>query len=286
MTNNLDASGIDAAAELARAAVTESPEPFDLTPATALVVRTVRGDERVTAMDLETRLPAPLRARGSVTLRDPSDFARYVAARETAQTTLFADDHDYSVTAVFNDHATELLTGWRDHTAVLSLDLDPDWQRWIVRDRDLHSQADFGEQLEELAHTIVEPDAATMLEIALSFSAHRSATFGRATRLDTGDVQLTWSEDTSASAGSSGHLAVPQTFTLRVAPFRGTTPVDVTARLRYRIRDGRLTIGYQLHRPDIVSRDAFADVLASIGKTVTAPLLMGTPPCPTPTTTS
>jgi uncharacterized protein YfdQ (DUF2303 family) len=279
-TNTTPADLVQSAAELGRQNEQAAPAaPYELAPDTSVVVRTVRVDERIETVDLERLLAAPRRERGLVVVHEPGDFAAYVHRLENASTTVWADDTALSVTAVFNDH-TATSAGWRDHTAVLQVRRDPDWQAWLARDNSLGDQAEFAEHLEDQARVIVDPDAATMLEVATSFQARRNASFSRGARLDNGDVQLAWSEETTASAGASGRLEVPRQFTLRVSPFVGVAPVDVVARLRYRLPDGRLGIGYKLDRPDLAEQAAFVDIRAGIANTVTAPVVSGTAPRP------
>lgn len=278
MTTNADL--VATAAELGRREAHAAPAvPYELTPATSLVVRTVRHDERVDTTDLETLLAAPRRARGTVVVHEPADFAGYVQQMENEATTVWADDEALRVTAVFNDHTADT-AGWRDHTAVLEIRRDPDWQSWINRDNVLSGQTEFAEHLEDQARVIVEPDAATMLEVATSFHARRGAAFSRAARLDSGDVQLSWNEETTASAGASGQLEVPRVFTLRLAPLVGVDPIEIVARLRYRIKDGRLGIGYKLDRPDTAERNAFLDIRTGISNAINAAVVAGAAPRP------
>lgn len=279
-TNTERTDLVQSAAELGRqSAHAAMALPYELAPDTSVVVRTVRVDERIDTTDLERLLAAPRRARGMVVLHEPADFATYVQRLENAATTVWADDTSLQVTALFNDHTPDS-AGWRDHTAVLEIRRDPDWQAWLARDGHLGGQTEFAEHLEDQARVIVEPDAATMLEVATSFQARRNASFSRGARLDNGDVQLAWNEETTASAGASGRLEVPRQFTLRLAPFVGVPPVDVVARLRYRLKDGRLGIGYKLDRPDMAERNAFVDIRATIANTITAPVVSGTAPRP------
>jgi uncharacterized protein YfdQ (DUF2303 family) len=279
-TNTAPADLVQSAAELGRQTEQAAPAaPYELTADTSVVVRTVRTDERIETVDLERLLATPRRERGLVVVHEPADFAAYVHRLENPATTVWADDTALSVTAVFNDHTPDS-AGWRDHTAVLQVRRDPDWQAWLARDGQLDGQAEFAEHLEDQARVIVDPDAATMLEVATSFHARRNASFSRASRLDTGDVQLAWNEETTASAGASGRLEVPRQFTLLLSPFIGVAPVEVVARLRYRLRDGRLGIGYKLDRPDLAERAAFVDIRASIANTITSPVVSGTAPRP------
>lgn len=280
MPDNLDASAVDAAAELGRsiANADRSPQPYDVTDTTCVIVRVHRDNEHVAVHDLERLLEAPQRARGQTFLDDPNDFATYVERLTTGNTMVYADHGGYRVTAIFNDHDHVDLPGWRDHRAVYQPQRDPDFAVWQQMSGELLSQTEFAEFIETVAHNVTDPDAARMLEIATTFSAHRSATFSRSARLQSGDVSLQWHEETSAKAGKSGQLEIPETFTVTISPFAGATARPLLARLRYRVADGTLRIGFQLHRPDLVTREAFQDVRDMLAQRLSAPVLLGRAP--------
>lgn len=246
-----------------------------------LLVARLRDGERLNVQSLEAHLPAPLRASGTAVLHDPYDFAQYVNRLHVAtHTTVWADTKQGRVTAVLDDHAEYDVPGWRSHTVALHLQADEDWALWSKHSGRLMSQAEFAERIEELRHTIVRPDAADMLEVATTLQGKRSVAFKSGTRLQTGDVQLTFEETTQARAGAAGKLEIPEKFVVRIAPWMGVEPVELEARLRYRIDGGQLAIGYQLLRADRAAVDAFAGVLARIREELAAnvPVLMGVAP--------
>lgn len=243
-----------------------------------VIARVVPNNEAIEVMDLETQRPAPRRARGHAILTDPAGFVDYVNRLSDTHTTVWADERLGGFTVVFNDHANAGAAGWRDHTASLELAQDPDWAAWIRCDGRLSDQVIFAEFIQAHTGEITSPDAATMLEIATSFKASRSARFEKGTSLQSGDVQLRWTEETTAKAGRSSQVEVPETFTVRLAPFIGVEAVELTARLRWRIRDGELGIGYQLHRPDIAVREAFDKIRAFVADNITPPVYLGTKP--------
>ncbi|WP_020658362.1 DUF2303 family protein [Amycolatopsis benzoatilytica] len=255
-----------------------------------ILARTARQDERLETVNLEKWLPEPTRARGTVTLHDPGDFTIYTERLCNAGTTVFGEEDRARFTAVFNDHQEngggedEPVAGWRDHTAVLQLQTDPDWSRFLAVDRKYLSQLDFAEFLSDNASAFVEPDGATLLEVATHFRAHKKAEFHEAVNLDTGDVQLTYNEET-ATKTTAGQVAVPRELVVRLTPFLGYPPVDVRARLRYSIDGGRLQMGFVLQRPDLVKREAFAQIRNGIADQLTethdVPVLLGTPPAST-----
>lgn len=246
--------------------------------AAGVVARVLDRDERLEVQDLEHTLNAPRDCRGEVTIYDPNDFVSYVARLANEATTLWADPDRSTVTAVFDDHATSTAPGWRRSRAELHMRPDPEWVAWANENGRLRTQEAFAEFLEDHAAAVVSPDAATMLEIATSFQAVRNASFERGTRLQSGDVQLRWVETTTASAGNKGHLEIPDRFRIRVAPFHGVAPVEMDARLRYRIRDGHLGIGFALHRPDLVVQEAFDRVRALVAEHSKFPIHLGIAP--------
>lgn len=261
-----DSDNVTAAADLGRRDAERGLDPYALDHESALLVSKLRIDEKVVVTDLEAHLDAPRRARGTVAVHDPGDFARYVqriAPEDT--TTVWADIDRGSVTALLDDHdAAGFGAGWRSHTVRLDLQDDPDWVAWTKLDSKLVSQQYFAEFLEQQLHTIVTPAAADIYEVATSLQAKKSVSFRSGFKTKSGDIQFTYDEETKAQAGVKGQLEIPDEFTLRLAPFAYTTPVELTAKLRYRITDGELQIGYKLLRPLEIRRDAFSTIVGEI----------------------
>jgi uncharacterized protein YfdQ (DUF2303 family) len=273
-----EAAALGAALERGQAIPVEDVEA-------GLIARVLQREERIEIADLETTLAAPRACRGNARMYEPADFVSYVNRLGTASTTVWADPDASTVTAVFDDHTDGATPGWRRHRAVLVARRDPEWVAWLGRDNRLTSQEDFAEFVEEHLSAVVkstpsDPEAADLLEVSRSFQAHRSASFERGTRLQSGDVQLRYVETTTASAGSKGHIEVPERFSIRVSPYLGVAPVDVVARLRYRIADGHLRIGYSLHRPDLVQQEAFDRIRAIVAENATADMHLGEAPDP------
>jgi uncharacterized protein YfdQ (DUF2303 family) len=273
-------NAVATAADLGRRDTERRPRSYDLDHTNALVVSRLHADERVEVTDLEGHLPAPLWPRGNATVHDPTHFADYVVRLNwPGHTTVWAQPDKGRVTAVFDDHADADTAGWRRHTAALVLQPDPDWQQWIARHDSLGGQARFAEHLEGLAHTVIDPDPATMLEIATTFDAKRSVNFRSGIRTDNGDVQLRYEETTKAAAGQAGQMEIPAAFTIAVSPYVGLEPVTVSARLRWRITEGELGIGYALLRPDRAVREAMTALVAQISERIAPlPVFLGTVP--------
>jgi uncharacterized protein YfdQ (DUF2303 family) len=204
---------------------------------------------------MDDRLPAPRRARGTVTLHTVDELATFVDEHYNASgTTVWVSEQQQSVVAVLNDHSMDG-TGWRDHRADLTLERSDQWKHWTNRDGTLGSQEAFAEHIEDGLAEIVRPDGADLLELAQSFHATTSATFRSARRLSSGEVKIVYDEEVQATAGQAGDLTIPDTFDLAMPVFIGEAPVHVVARLKYRLNQGNLTIGYRLVRPNEAVRE-------------------------------
>lgn len=241
-----------------RAEYTEPPKAYDLDGEGPHVVRVLRQDERVEKFSLEAWQDVPNRARGLALVYDAEDFVSYVLRLGDHATTVWGDEKTLAFTAVFNDHASVADPGWRDHKAVLQLQDDPEWAAFVKRSGSYMSQIDFAEFLQDYAPSIISPDGATLLEVAMNFKAHRKADFESAVDLETGDVAFRYTEQTTAkTAPKAGEIEVPREFVVSLSPFLGWDAVSVTARLRFDLDKDGLKIGFRLVRPDLIRRDAF-----------------------------
>lgn len=254
------------------------PHPLDKDGRFFSVVTPPNGSAKV--IDLEDHLQKyadrPRRKEGTVQLTDAASLVAYVKAHKLPATAIYADWRNKRIVAVLNDHETGG-PGWGDHQAVLTLTLTPEWCVWKQRDGVLSNQEEFAEHIEDHASDISEPPAADMLELAQTFHASSSVDFKSQTRLASGQVQLRYEETIQAKAGQSGNLTIPPGFLLLLSVFEGMDPVEISARLRYRLREGHLSIGYKLDRPDNAIRAAVDAVVAEIERATELVVLRGTP---------
>ena len=140
--------------------------------------------------------------------------------------------------------------GWGDHTAELKLRTSPEWDHWKRLDGQLVEQSVMAQHFEDGLAEIITPDGATMLELAQSMEATTSSTFRQGERLATGERRFQFSETVDGKAGRDGLLTIPETFQLQLPVFLGSTYAQaITARFRYKLRDGHLQVGYRLVRP-------------------------------------
>lgn len=266
-------------AAVVAALAVSSVTPRDLDPTKIQGVQIPNsGDYHV--IDLEHLADHPRRKKGRVVLHDGKSFSTYVNKHEIdAVTMLYADVTHQSVIAVINDDGAEGEDpGWRDHRAVLELKHTEAWDVWMAINGKMLTQVEFAEHIESNAPDIVEPDAATMLELAQTFQAKKDVEFKSSRMLDSGQRQLTYHEQQTAAAGANGTIEIPAQLTLGVAPFEIGEHYRITARFRYRLIEGELRLGVKLDSPDEILRTAFKDVVTEIQGLTGTDLLYGTPP--------
>ena len=115
------------------------------------------------------------------------------------------------------------------------------------------SQKDVGEFLEENALDIVDPDAASVMEIVMNFEAIRRVTFKQSQRLNSGTRQFTYVEEDDVK----GAITMPEKISIRVPVFEGQEPDRIPVRVKYRLDDGKLTFRFEIHNKVDVERTAF-----------------------------
>lgn len=222
--------------------------------------------------DLESKLPAPMRKKGSLKLAAAASFIALVNAEKTASTRLYATVNPPSFSAIFNDHTAETGPGWRDYEASYACPLSVEWKTWLALSGKQQTQEAFAQFIEANLPDIATPPAADMLEISRSLEAKKKVNFASGIRLSNGQNELTYEEEISGTA-SKGKLSVPEIFTIGIPVLEGGPRYQVEARLRYRIGDaGKLAIWYELVRPHKIIEHASEEVAALIAKETALPL--------------
>lgn len=226
---------------------------------------------------IEAQQANPDRKTGHVTAADASSFAAYVARHRQDDTEIWGAADGKSVTAIINAHAEgNGPAGWRDHTATLTLTRSDDWDDWTLRDGKWLSQSDFAEFVEAHLPNFIDPRGADVLEMAQEFRARKSVRFDSSKRVKSGQTQITWHEDIDAKVGK-GSIDIPDVLTLAMQVYERGETFGLTARLRYRINDGSLMLGFVLDRPRDVLMAAFDGIRQEISGMTGIDVWIGTP---------
>jgi len=229
--------------------------------------------------DFEEYEAKPSRRRGSFAFHDAASFSAYIALQGAEGTELLmADRERYLIEAALDAHGlNDAAAGWHQHRALFKLRPTKPWLTWIGKNGAYVAQADFAAFIEDNMPDIVDPDGASILEVAKTLQIKNNVLVKSAVRLDTGEQQFTY-EDNHSARGGVGMIQIPSQFILGLVPFEGCETYKVAARLRYRLQEGRLLLGYALIRHDRVADDAFDTVVKNIEDVTEASILAGSMP--------
>lgn len=236
-------------------------------------------DGAVTKFDLtaDEYTGQPRRKKGLTKVTDTKSFVAYWDKHSDEASEIYADLASRTITAVLDAH-TATAPRWGGHILRLTLRLTPAWEAWTTASRKMLWQQAFAEFIEDHRPNIVQPAAADVLELAQSLQVSSTAEFRSGTILKSGQRELAFVETHQATAGKNGRLSIPDSLTLALQVFDGDGEAEaVTARLRYRITDGKLQLGVILDDVDDKVRAAFDAVVATIGTGAGSDVLRGTP---------
>jgi len=223
----------------------------------------------------------PKRRTASVTLYDPDSFAGYVNAFKVPETRLFADIQQRTILAIVDYHEGGAAgkARWGSHRATLTLRATVPWATWSDQNGKPMTQAAFAAFIEDNLVDVASPDGSVVLAVSRSMEATKGLKFSSDTRLDNGQVQFAYHETVDGAARiNERRVPIPPEFILALAPFEGAEPYKVTARLRYRIQDGKLQMWFDLLRPQRIVEDAFGKVLETVGVATGSVILRGQAP--------
>lgn len=218
---------------------------------------------------LEENLDNPLHLKEKLNLHDAKSFIEYFNNFANEDSHIFVNMDHAKFKAIIDYHSDTETPHHGHHTLEYTCPKTPEWSKWLRFDGEKMDQTDFALFIEDNLQEIVTPDGAVMLEIAASLQSKNNASFSSATRLDNGETQFAYKEDIESSAGVNGQLAIPSKIELALQPFQGSDTYKVEARFRYRIRNGALTMWYDIIRPHKILEDAVQDTFKAIneGKT-------------------
>ncbi|SRR6266702_2968734 len=226
----------------------------------------------------------PARASGVVKLRDANSFVNYFNRQKRAESLIYASLDPAKILGVIDDHLSyeHALAGddlgkganWRQFRVEFAVPASREWKVWTGSDRKALNQLQFAELIEDNLPDIVTPDGSTMLSVALNFEASKEGNFVSAARLQDGSTNFVWKEDVNATGNK---IAMPSQITLEIPVFENGQPLPVDARIKYRVKDGNLTIWYELVRPHKVLEAAFRSIWSQIEEQTQTTILLGSP---------
>lgn len=282
MDTNLDTN-------LAETLAREMKQPLEIASNTNADIRRVALPPgwNLEERDDSKKLPTPLRKLATVRLRDTDSFIDYVKRHGSLTDSTVWCQADYTkgqvaFVGIINDHGEDPdKAAWRDHRAHFSPEFSEEWRRWIGKNKQSFSQAEFAAFIEENLKDVASPEGSgfpagsEMLAMALQFEATQDMRFKSAIRLQNGGVNMSFVQDDDDQTLQK--MQMFERFAIGIPVFWNGDAYQIDARLRYRVRDGKLTFHYELIRHDKVLEAATNTVIATIREKTGNPFFFGDP---------
>lgn len=217
--------------------------------------------------------PLPNWIEQAVTVQTTESLIEYVKRFGGNDTVLFADIDHNRIVAALDYHDVEDAKRVA-HRATLDLPYSVEWKVWTAIDGKLMEQLEFARFLEENAADITAPDAAELLETCRDLQARRKVNFSKAVRTASDNESFEYSEETTATS-KKGDVELPSRFLLRLPVYFGGQAYSVAAFLRWRLEEGSLKLGIQIHNREHVRQTVFKDLVLEASDKTERPAYFG-----------
>lgn len=242
---------------------------------------------------------APVRRKGTATVTDLDSFIAHVDRFKDGDSAVFADDDrsEPSLTAVLDYHAAgaDGAPRFGGHRTRYAFPFSDEWKAWSESDAKPMSMVEFAAFLEDHIVDVLADDSelpadmqkfvdavggkiaspTKLMEIAVNLQVHEKSTLREATKLSSGEAELSFQSEHTDASGKP--LKVPSLFLIGVPVFRNGDPWRIAVRFRYRKTQGGVLFFYEMWRPDRVFDAAFKEACDKVREATGLPLLMGQP---------
>ena len=309
MTSNLpDASGgIYAIKDLAQDAVSANYTVEEVSLAesvrglpktVAVLFRDGRNPEVKGLKDLfEPYRTAPERREGTAVVTVLQSFIDLVNRHKDEGSAIFAETvwPSPKLTAVIDYHETDGTARFGRHRVVYGFPVSDELKAWADQNGKAMTQADFAAFVENRIADLASPTDAEriaaerdfkttfavpsdMVSLSRGLAVRVAAEAKNAVLLQSGESEIVFREEHRNDAGEK--ITVPGLFMVSVPAFRDGDPVRILARLRYRLREGKLTWFYQLYQWEQEVRNRVSEDLARAAAETELPAYEGAPEMP------
>jgi uncharacterized protein YfdQ (DUF2303 family) len=230
------------------------------------------------------RSERPYRIKQNVEVWDAASFVEYFLKFRDDDSRVFADVNAATVTALIDYHEGRIAVEgieshaaaprWGSHKLTLALKKSAEWLLWISQNKKAMDQDTFATFIEDNAPDINEPSAATMKEIATDLHETQDLTFASKAVGPNGSAKLTYSNEVKTTFGKAA-ATVPESFKVAIPVYTGGGLVQLVARLRTRVNNGKVSFWYDLLRADAAERAAFDHARGEIGSAIGSQIISG-----------
>lgn len=219
------------------------------------------------------KLAKPRYIKQTVTIETADSLVDYVCRFKGQDTVLFAEISANRIVALLDYH-DKGEAAHVAHRAKLELPFSEEWTLWKGISGKLMGQLDFARFIEENAADIRAPSAGDLLDACRDLQVHRKVNFVKAVRTHSDNENFEYSEETNATT-KKGDLELPTKFVLGLPVYFGDAETEVHAFLRWRLDEGALTLGIQLHRVEHVRQAVFKQIVIYVASRTNCAAIFG-----------
>jgi uncharacterized protein YfdQ (DUF2303 family) len=221
---------------------------------------------------------APSYLKQDVTLQTVDSLADYVNRFKIAETVLFADIAASSICAVLDFHTASSgdmapYVQRCAHRATMQLPFSEEWSIWKAASGHLKPQLEFARFLEENGGDVGAPSGADLLEACRDIQARRNVNFIQAVRTASENESFEYTDNTEARA--KGEIEIPTKFQLAIPIYFGELTSELFAFLRWKLDEGKMLLGIQLHRAEHVRQAVFKQIVLRVADATQCPIVFG-----------
>lgn len=236
----------------------------------------------------------PERRKGTAAVTTLASFVALVTRHKNADSVIFANTSwpNPKLTAVIDYHQADGGARFCNHKIDYSFPITPEFKAWMDYNGKPIGQGDFAAFLEDRIADLAEPSNAEkedynklfnakialpneIMELSRGLQVTVSANVKNAHTLQSGEVQINWTEEHKDQNGVK--LIIPGLFMIATPVFIDGKPVRLPARLRYRVREEKITWSYHLYKCDYWLRQRVKEDLATAVKETGLPAFEGKP---------
>lgn len=219
------------------------------------------------------KLAKPRYIKQMVTIETADSLVDYVNRFKGTDTLLLAEISANRIVALIDYH-NATAAAHVAHRAKMELPFSEEWALWTKVSGKLMPQLEFARFIEENAADIRAPSAGELLDACRDLQIRRKVNFTKAVRTASDNENFEYSEETNAST-KKGDLELPTKFVLGLPVYFGQAETELHAFLRWRLDEGSLTLGIQLHRIEHVRQAVFKQIVLDVAERTACPAVFG-----------